>query len=111
MSDVVELRVEDGVGIVIVSEENCMALWAAVEPQVEAGVRAWVLDFATVNYLNSMSIAAVIGLRTKLVREDARVQLANLQDPVKSIFRVLKLERVFDLERDLPAAKADVSGT
>jgi len=72
--------------------------------RLEEGVRAFVLDFSNVEYLNSMNIAAIIALRSRLEKRGAQLALANLREQVVSIFRVLKLERLFALDHDLDRA-------
>ena len=72
------------------------------------GTAAFVLDFGEVNYLNSMNIAAIISLRSKLESAGARLALANLSEHIASVFRILKLERLFELGYDTDRAVAAV---
>ncbi len=90
--------------VVLVDGEQCQGLWKAIEPHLTAGRRGCVLDLREVMFLNSVNIAAIISARNKAVAAGATLQLANVKDRVKSIFRVLKLDRLFSLDLDLPAA-------
>lgn len=95
-----QLRTMDGVAVIRVEENDCGGLWQVVEPLLDAGQRSFVLDFAAVDYLNSMNIAAIISLRSRLAARDARLVLCGMKEQIASIFRILKLERLFDLTLD-----------
>ena len=99
-----QIRNVDGVQVLTVDENDCAGLWRIAEPKLAEGSRAFVLDFAEVEYLNSMNIAAIISLRTKLENKGARLALCGLRDQIASIFRILKLERLFNLGLDCDAA-------
>ena len=98
----------DAVIVVTVAEDQCAALWKTVEPYLEMGKKSVVLDFTNVNFLNSVNIAAIISTRNKVVAAGGKIAVAEVKDRVKSVFRVLKLERLFDLNQDLAKAKASV---
>lgn len=104
-----QVRFQDEVVVIIVDEDDCAALWPLIEPLLDEH-RAFVLDFETVEYLNSMNIAAIISLRSKLAGRGARLALCGMNDQIASIFRVLKLERLFDLTLDRDQAVAAVAG-
>lgn len=99
-----QLRTIDGVAVIRVDEGDCGGLWQVVEPLLAAGQRCFVLDFAAVDYLNSMNIAAIISLRSKLAAHDGRLALCGMKEQIASIFRILKLERLFDLTLDCQSA-------
>lgn len=100
----ISINDQDGVLLVTVEEGNCMGLWKALEPRVKAGDKAVVLDLAGVNYLNSMAIAAIISLRNKIQAAGGKLMLADLHEQIATIFRILKLERLFDLTMSRNAA-------
>lgn len=99
----------DGVAVVTVVETECANIWPAVQPIIEEGTVACILDFSGVSYLNSMSIASIISLRNKIMAANGKLALANLQDNIKSVFRILKLEKLFDLDLDGDAARSLVT--
>ena len=109
MSDEIQVVEEGGVAIVTVLETECSNIWPTVQPLVEAGTTSCILDFSAVSYLNSMSIASIISLRNKVLAAGGKLALANLQDNIKSVFRILKLEKLFDLDLDAAAARTVVS--
>ena len=94
----------DSVVVVSVAEDQCSSLWKTVEPYLAMGKKSIVLDFSHVNFLNSVNIAAIISTRNKVVAGGGKVAVAEIKDRVKAVFRVLKLERLFDLNLDQKAA-------
>ncbi|MBA2479044.1 MAG: STAS domain-containing protein [Planctomycetes bacterium] len=94
----------NGVVVVTVVDDQCASLWKTLEPFIEAGKRNCVLDLSQVGFLNSVNIAAIIAARNKVVAAGGKIAVADIKDRVKSIFRVLKLDRLFDLNRNLDAA-------
>ena len=98
----------DNVVVVSVAEDQCSTLWKSIEPYLAMGKKSIVLDFSHVNFLNSVNIAAIISTRNKVVAGGGKIAVAEIKDRVKAVFRVLKLERLFDLNQDQNAAIASV---
>lgn len=94
----------EGVVVVLLVEDRVASLWKTIEPQWDAGQRHYVLDFSNVPFLNSVNIAAIISARSKITSGGGTIAIAELKDRVRSIFRVLKLDRYFNLELGLDAA-------
>jgi len=104
MAAAFDIRQEDHIAIVVVLESECGSLWSTIQPLLATGLRAVVLDFQSVVYLNSMNIAAVISLRNKLMEKKVGLLLGGVQPNIRSVFRILKLGRLFNL--DLAVADA-----
>jgi len=98
----------DGVLVVTVLEDQCGALWKTIEPIMAGGTKSIVLDFTQVGFLNSVNIAAIISTRNKVVAAGGKLAVAEIKDRVKSVFRVLKLERLFNLDQSLEQAMTTV---
>jgi len=99
-----QVQERDRVVVVSVQADQCGQLWRTIEPHLDAGKRSFVLDLSGITFLNSVNIAAIIAARNKVLAGGGKIALANLSEHVKAVFRVLKLDRLFDL--DLDAAKA-----
>jgi len=61
-------------------------------------------DFSEVTYLSSNALGMLIGLQRRLVQRTGRVKLAGIHPDVMEIFRITKLDTVFDIYKDSPAA-------
>ena len=105
-----EMQIHERGKVIVVDiiDEQCGQLAKLLEPQLEAGRRSFVFDLAKANFLNSVNIASLIAARNRIVALEGKVAVANLADNIKSVFRILKLERLFDLELKLDAAIARV---
>ena len=99
-----QVQDRDGVLVVVVVEDQCATIWKSIEPLVTAVAKSVVLDFNQVGFLNSVNIAAIISTRNKVVAAGGKLAVAEVKDRVKAVFRVLKLERLFQL--DLPLDQA-----
>lgn len=109
MSEGNKVETQDGILVVMVDQDDCGGIWKSVEEQVGAGSVNVVLDFGEVSYLNSMNIAGIISLRNKVEGAGGKLLLANMKDQIVSIFRILKLERMFDLSLSRDAAVSSLS--
>jgi anti-anti-sigma factor len=92
--------------VVPVDADDCASLWKSIEPWLDRGTTRVVLDFAGVTFMNSVNIAQVIAVRQRAAGHQSQVQVANLRENIKAVFRILKLDRLFDLNLDLDAATA-----
>jgi anti-anti-sigma factor len=95
---------EQAVVLTVTADAALATLWKSLEPFIDAGKKAFVLDLAEMKYLNSTSIAAILTARNKAAAHGCRLLVANLGDGIRSVFRILKLERLFDLELTLERA-------
>lgn len=100
------MRVEERDQVVVITfqAEQFGDLWRTVEPLLEKGKRSFVIDLTPVKFLNSLSIASIITARNKVTAAGGKLALSGLADHVKSVFRILKLERLFQLDLGLDQA-------
>ena len=63
-----------------------------------------VLDLAKVNFMPSMSLAALIRLTTEFRGSKQRLVLAGLQPQVREVFVLTRLDRLFEIQDDVAAA-------
>lgn len=90
--------------VVSFQAENYSELWSLLEPYVGSGKRSFVLDCSNVRFLNSLSIASIITARNKVNQAGGKMVLAEMANHVKSVFRILKLERLFALDLSIEQA-------
>lgn len=94
----------DGVLVVTVVEDQCAGIWKAIEPLIASGKKRCVLDFSQVGFLNSVNIAAIISTRNKVAAAGGSLVVAEVKERVRAVFRVLKLERLFQLDLTIDQA-------
>lgn len=104
------MRVEerDNVTLITFQAEPFGDLWRSIEPLLDQGKRSFVIDLAAVKFLNSLSIASIITARNKVTTAGGKFAIAGMADHVKSVFRILKLERLFQLDMTVDQALVSV---
>ena len=105
------MQISDNGTVVVVAvvSGQCQSLWRSIESYQVLGRRSFVLDLSRIDLLNSVNIAAIITVRSKLTAAGGKLALAGLKPRLQEIFRVFRLDRLFDLGLDLPAATRAVS--
>ena len=64
----------------------------------------FVVDFDTVRFMESACFGALVTFVKWLARFDGKIALANVSENVRFLFAVTRLDKVFPLYRDVPAA-------
>jgi anti-sigma B factor antagonist len=105
-----ELTVHDnhGVTVVKVSGEmdarNSTQLGKELDQLLTEGIRKLVIDLDKVGFVNSSALATLVRYY-KLARSNCGdISLAALQPPVRQVFQLSRLDRVFDLQPDVARA-------
>lgn len=63
-----------------------------------------VLDLSQVTYMDSSGVATLVEALQQCRRQSATLALAGLQDRVRSVFEIARLDTVFDIRPNLEAA-------
>lgn len=102
METTVEL--EAGVTIVAVSGNleaaSATELGLRLDGLLAAGHQRFVIDLAGLRFMDSSGIAVLVRLFKRVRIGHGDVRLAGAQPPVEKIFRLVRLDRVFDLYAD-----------
>jgi anti-sigma B factor antagonist len=64
---------------------------------IESGAEKVILDLEKVIYVDSSGLATLVEMLQKLKNANGQLKLANLQEKVKSVFEITKLERIFEI--------------
>ena len=70
----------------------------------EGKTHHYILDFEAVRYMESSCFGALVTFVKWLSRFDGAIALANVSENVRFLLAVTKLDKVFPLHRDIPAA-------
>lgn len=70
----------------------------------ESKTRYFVIDFSQVQYMESACLGSLVQFLKWLAHEEGRIAVAGVQENVRFLFRVTKLDKVFPLCADVPAA-------
>jgi anti-sigma B factor antagonist len=64
----------------------------------------FLFDFDRVGYLSSNALGMLIGLHRRVMQRKGRLKLAGIHPDVMEVFRITKLDTVFDIYKDAPSA-------
>jgi anti-sigma B factor antagonist len=62
------------------------------------------VDFDRVAYLSSSALGMLIGLQRRVLQRKGQMKLAGIDPEVMEVFRITKLDTVFDIYKDEPSA-------
>ena len=79
---------------------------ASLNSMIEKKPERLVVDLSGVTYIDSAGLAALIGAMQKVEGYGGKFLLAGLQETVRSIFEISRLDQVFQIFPDADAALA-----
>lgn len=82
-----------------------------VSERMKGGVRHIVMDLSNVDVMDSCGLSVLIGLKKLAEESQATFSVCGLAPMVRRLFKLTKLERVFDMHDDAEAAREAVSAS
>ncbi|WP_051201802.1 STAS domain-containing protein [Ferrimonas senticii] len=77
---------------------------AAIEAVLQEGEKRIVLDLSQVNFMDSSGLGAVVAVLKQL--NGGEIRVVGLQKAVKELFRLTRMDRIFQCHEDLESAMA-----
>jgi anti-sigma B factor antagonist len=103
-------RTEQNIPIAAISGdidlESSPKLREFLKPKSTQKTPKLVLDFSGVNYIDSSGLATLIEYFQAVQSYGGKMALASLSPRVKNVFEIVRLEQIFSLHPDVPAALA-----
>src|SRR5499426_743644 len=90
--DVITVAVE---GQLIVG--NRQELKQKVLDELERGGRKFLIDFSQTGYIDSSGLGVLVSLSKKIREQGGELRLANLNDDLKTLFELTKLDTLFHI--------------
>lgn len=88
-----------GVSIVDVEGQlivgNRQELKQKVLDELEGGERKFVVDFANTGYIDSSGLGVLVSLSKKIREQGGELRLANLNEDLRTLFELTKLDTLF----------------
>lgn len=81
-------------------------LQAHLRKAMESRPKLLVVNLGKVPYMDSSGVATLVEAMQIARKQSTRLVLCRMQDKVKSIFEIARLDRVFTIVADLDAARA-----
>ena len=76
---------------------NRQELKQKVLDELERGDRQFLVDFARTGYIDSSGLGVLVSLSKKIREHGGELRLANLNDDLKTLFELTKLDTLFQI--------------
>jgi len=83
---------------------NRQQLREAVTSEIDRGVRNFVIDFSDTGYVDSAGLGALVSLSKKVREAYGSLRLKNLNEYLRTLFELTRLDTLFALDRDTGTA-------
>src|SRR5690349_24313994 len=92
---------QDGVVIMEVEGQlivgNRQELKQKMLDELEKGAKKFLIDFAKTGYIDSSGLGVLVSLSKKIREQGGELRLANLNDDLKTLFELTKLDTLFQI--------------
>ncbi len=72
--------------------------------EIESGTRKLIISFENVEYLDSSFLGALVAILKNLVPKNGRLTLIELNNDIRNLFELTRLDKIFDLKNSLDKA-------
>jgi len=76
---------------------NRQELKQKVLDELEAGERKFLIDFANTGYIDSSGLGVLVSLSKKIREKSGELRLANLNEDLRTLFELTKLDTLFNI--------------
>ena len=76
---------------------NRQELKQKVLDELESGERKFLIDFSNTGYIDSSGLGVLVSLSKKIREQDGELRLANLNDDLRTLFELTKLDTLFQI--------------
>lgn len=76
---------------------NRQELKQRVLDELERGERKFLVDFARTGYIDSSGLGVLVSLSKRIRELDGELRLSNLNEELKSLFELTKLDTLFQI--------------
>ncbi len=85
----------------ILDESDIRGLEESIMPLLETSTSVnLVLDFSNVKFLSSAVLGLLIRISRKIYESEGQLKLCGIKPKIQEIFRITRLEQVFDIDAD-----------
>ncbi|MFQ5889071.1 MAG: STAS domain-containing protein [Gemmatimonadota bacterium] len=86
---------------------NRQQLKATVLSHLEAGGRKFLIDFSESSYIDSSGLGVLVSLSKKIREKGGELRLAGLNEDLRTLFELTKLDTLFLIAEDRSIALTD----
>ncbi len=85
---------------------NRQELKEKVLQELENGGRKFLIDFARTGYIDSSGLGVLVSLSKKIREQGGELRLANLNEDLRTLFELTKLDTLFQISKSRDEALA-----
>jgi anti-sigma B factor antagonist len=105
-----DVKKQDDVTIIDVEGQlivgNRQELKQKVLEELEGGGRKFLIDFSNTGYIDSSGLGVLVSLSKKIREQGGELRLANLNEDLRTLFELTKLDTLFHIASDRQEALA-----
>jgi len=96
----------------ILEEKDIQALQESIASVIEQAERInLILDFSNIRFLSSAVLGLLIRISKKIYERNGQLRLCNIDPKIYEIFKITRLNKVFDIYQDAERAAEGLSKT
>ncbi len=96
----------------ILDETDIQALQESIMSVVEQAENInLILDFGNVRFLSSAVLGLLIRVSKRIYERDGQLKLCNISPKIYEIFKITRLNKIFDIYKDVESAAENISKT
>ena len=96
----------------ILEEHDIKALQESIMSVIEQTERInLILDFGNVRFLSSAVLGLLIRISKRIYENNGHLKLCNINPKIYEIFKITRLNKTFDIHKDVESATEDFSKT
>jgi anti-sigma B factor antagonist len=96
-----DVKKQDDVTVIDVEGQlivgNRQELKQKVLEELESGGRKFLIDFSSTGYIDSSGLGVLVSLSKKIREQGGELRLANLNDDLRTLFELTKLDTLFHI--------------
>jgi anti-sigma B factor antagonist len=94
----------------ILEERDIQNLQQSIMPVIEQSEQVhFILDFRNVQFLSSAVLGLLLRISKKVYEKNSTLRMCGINPKIYEIFKITRLNRIFDIYDDLDAAQESLS--
>ena len=99
-----DVKKQDDITIIDVEGQlivgNRQELKQRVLEELDGGARKFLIDFSNTGYIDSSGLGVLVSLSKKIREQGGELRLANLNEDLRTLFELTKLDTLFHIASD-----------
>lgn len=79
--------------------EEASKFRGTVNKYIESGEKNFILNFSACDFIDSTGLGVIVAAYKKCVERSGNIKLKALKEPVSKLFKLTRLDKVFDIDQ------------